>query len=175
MMLVVAGPVCAGLVFVSAGAQKLRHRTILRGVISNYRLLPDFAVAPLAAIQPPLELALGILLLTGLAQPYVSLGAGVLFLLFAAAMAINIKRGRAHIDCGCNQSFLRQPLRWSLVVRNLLLTAMLAPSLAVAGSVPFPVLAAGAGAGMAFFLLYTLANALAALPKPDVAGRPVAI
>ena len=28
------------------------------------------------------------------------------------------RRGRAHIDCGCGQSFLRQTLSWTLVARN---------------------------------------------------------
>jgi len=175
MILAVAGPVCAGLVFATAAAEKLRHRAVLRGVISNYRLLPDFAVAPVAALQAPVELVLGLMLLTGVAQPYAPLGAMTLLLLFAAAMAINIKRGRSHIDCGCGGVSLRQPLRWSLIVRNVLLTVLLLPSLAATDSVALPVLAAGAGAGIAFFLLYTVANALAALPRPEASGTPVAI
>jgi hypothetical protein len=175
MILAVAGPVCAGLVFAMAGAEKLRHRAILRGVISNYRLLPDFAVAPFAALQPPVELALGLSLLTGLAKPFAPLGAILLLGLFAAAMAINIRRGRAHIDCGCGGASLRQPLRWSLVARNLLLAAALLPSLAVTDVASLPILIAGAGAGVAFFVLYAVANALAALPRRDASGTPVAV
>jgi uncharacterized membrane protein YphA (DoxX/SURF4 family) len=175
MILAEAGMVCAGLVFASAGVQKLRHRTVLRGVISNYRLLPDFAVAPVAAVQPPVEMVLGFLLLAGLVRPWASLGAMLMLTLFAAAMAINIRRGRSHIDCGCGGPSLRQALRWSLVARNLLLAAALLPSLAVTDVLPLPVVAAGAGAGAVFFVLYAVANALAALPRRNASGTPVAV
>lgn len=160
----VSGLVCTGLVFVTAGAQKLRHRAILSGVIANYRLLPAALVAPAAAVLAPLEIVLGLLLLFGVARPFAPLAGLGLLGLFAAAMAINIVRGRREIDCGCNQSFLRQPLRWSLVGRNGLLMAALLPSLAVDGPIPAAALLAGAGAGAAFFLLYLLANVFAALP-----------
>ena len=52
------------------------------------------------------------------ASPGLALVAMALLALFAAAMAINIRRGRDHIDCGCGQSFLRQTLSWMLVARN---------------------------------------------------------
>ncbi len=171
MIAAVCGLVCTGLVFVVAGAQKLRHRAVLRGVIANYRLLPDMLVAPTAELLPPLEVALGLLLLTGVGRPFAPLGAMLLLAVFAAAMAINIRRGRSHIDCGCNQSFLRQPLRWSLVMRNALLMLALVPALAMTGAVPLAVLVAGACGGAAFFMLYVLANVLAALPG---AGETVA-
>ncbi len=49
-------------------------------------------------------------------------------ILFAAAMAINLRRGRASIDCGCFGSRLRQGISAWMVVRNLSL-ALLALSL----------------------------------------------
>jgi hypothetical protein len=46
-----------------------------------------------------------------------------LLLLFAAAMAINLRRGRSDIDCGCFVGLMRQRIDWVLVHRNLVLAA----------------------------------------------------
>jgi hypothetical protein len=104
-----------GLVFLSAAIGKMRNWIPLQGVIANYRLLPDILVAPVAYVLPPVEALLG---------------AALLLAVFAAAMGINLLRGRRHIDCGCFQSALRQSLSWILVARNgalvlLLVLAML--------------------------------------------------
>ena len=147
-----AGAVAVGMVFVLAGAAKLRHRELLAGVIANYRLLPAALVGPAALLLPPVELALG---------------AMALLLIFAAAMAINIRRGRSQIDCGCGRSQLRQPLSWLLVGRNVVLAALLLPRL-----LPSPAISpAGSGTdlvialagGLAIFLIVQLFNAIGAL------------
>jgi hypothetical protein len=166
-----AGRVCVGLVFVLAAAQKAQHWRIFSGVIANYRLLPRMLVIPAAALLPPLEMALGLLLLAGFARAWTGLAATLLLALFAAAMAVNLRRGRAHIDCGCGQSFLAQRLSWTLVGRNAALVALLLPSLAPVGPSTMPAALTGAGAGLAFFLLYLLLNALSALPRPDARGH----
>jgi hypothetical protein len=44
-----------------------------------------------------------------------------LLVLFAAAMAINLARGRSNIDCGCFIGAQKQRISWALVVRNLML------------------------------------------------------
>jgi len=167
----VAGRVCVGLVFLLAAAQKFGHWRILSGVISNYRLLPRMLVVPAATLLPPLELVLGLLLLVGVAQGWAALGTIGLLAVFAAAMGINRRRGRAHIDCGCGQSFLAQTLSWTLVARNAVLAVLLLPSLVPIGPLTMPAALTGAGAGLAFFLLYLLFNALSALPRPDARGH----
>ena len=86
-------------------------------------------------------------------------------------MAINLRRGRAHIDCGCGQSFLAQSLSWTLVARNAVLAALLLPSLAVAGPMILSATLTGVGAGFGFFLLYLLLNVFSALPRPEVRGH----
>ena len=157
-----AGAVCVGLVFVVAACSKLRHRRLLSGVIANYRLLPDVLVAPVAAVLPFAELAIGLALIAGEAIVAPAL-AIVLLLGFAAAMAINIKRGRRSIDCGCGQSHLRQTLNWGLVGRNLVLAAILSVRLA-AGSAPTPVqIAIALAAGLSIFVGTMLFNSLLAL------------
>lgn len=119
-----------GLVFLSAAIGKMRNWIPLQGVIANYRLLPDILVAPVAYVLPPVEALLGAALLLGMRSPAPEAVAAVLLAVFAAAMGINLLRGRRHIDCGCFQSALRQSLSWILVARNgalvlLLVLAML--------------------------------------------------
>jgi hypothetical protein len=93
-----------------------------------------------------------------------------LLVLFATAMAINIRRGRAHIDCGCGQAFLKQSLRWSLVARNGALALLLLPSLSTA-AMPTSLVLSGVAGGLAFFLLTLVLNTLSALPPVEVRGH----
>ena len=160
-----AGRVAIGLVFLLSAVQKLQHWRLLPGVIANYRLLPAWAIPPAAALLPPLELLLAIGLLSAQVQPWPELAAIALLLLFAGAMAVNIARGRMHIDCGCGHAFLAQHLSRPLVARNLVLAALLLPSLMPSGPVPMPALLSAVAAGLGFFLLYLLFNLLDALPR----------
>lgn len=160
----VAGRVCVGLVFLTAAAQKISHWRILPGVIANYRLLPDWAVTPAASLLPPVEMVVAALLLSAWFQPWPALAAMSLLVLFASAIAINLKRGRDSIDCGCGQSFLKQTLGWTLVWRNVGLALLLLPSLLVSGAWTMPVVLSGMAAGLGFFLLYLALNIFAALP-----------
>ena len=156
-----------GLVFAGAGIGKLRHRALLPGVVANYRLLPHALVAPAAALLPPMEMALGGLLIAGvLPRPAASM-AMALLLVFAWAMAMNLRRGRAHIDCGCGHAALRQPLAWPLVGRNVVLAGLLLPTLA---ALPLPAGAwpLGLVGGVVLYLLFQLFNAIVAL-----AGSPL--
>ncbi|MGE8132289.1 MauE/DoxX family redox-associated membrane protein [Novosphingobium subterraneum] len=162
-----AGAIGVGAVFVGAGIAKLRSRRIFPGVVANYRLLPEALVPVVAATLPFAEVAVGVALICGVRLAAVP--AGLLLLVFAAAMAINIGRGRSHIDCGCGRSELRQPLSRALVTRNLVLALLLVPAL-----LPQPQFASaqwliGLAAGTALYLLTLLANALAALAQGPLA------
>ena len=159
-----ASVVCA-LLFLVAGVDKLRHRALLPGVIANYRLLPEALVAPASALLPVVELVVAAGLLLGV-TPWAPVAAMALLLVFAAAMAINIRRGRHHIDCGCGHAALRQPLNWGQVVRNLLLAAMLTPALLAARTAPLSGadLAVAMAAGAVLYMLMMLFAALRGLP-----------
>jgi hypothetical protein len=160
-----AGRICVGLIFLSGAVQKAQAWRLLPGVIGNYRLLPGWMVLPAAGVLPPLELLLAICLLSTQGRPWPELAAIALLMLFAGAMAINIARGRVHIDCGCGQAFLAQHLSRPLTARNLVLAALLLPSLVPSASVPMPALLGAVAAGLGFFLLYLLFNLLEALPR----------
>jgi len=116
--LAVATRTLVALVFLAAALGKMRHWLAFQGVLANYRLLPERLIAPVAYLLPPAEAALALWLATGFATASASLAAASLLLLFAAAMGINLLRGRRSIDCGCFQSTLKQSLSWRLVVRN---------------------------------------------------------
>lgn len=168
-----AGSMAVGLVFVQAALAKLRHRELLTGVVANYRLLPAAMIGPVAMLLPPVELLLGIALLLG-GHWLAATGAMTLLLLFAAAMAINIGRGRSQIDCGCGRSQLRQPLSWLLVGRNLALSAVLLPRLlptpATTPAPTFADLTVAFAGGLAIFVIVQLFNAIGALAASPLAA-----
>lgn len=162
--ILMASRVLGALVFGTAVAGKLRHRAAFVGVVANYRLVPDPLAAPAAGLVIGLELLVTAALLSGVG---LAAGAGLavaLLLGFAGAMAINLRRGRREIDCGCFQSALRQQLSWALVARNLVLAALLLP-LAGGGALPETGLDLidGLGAGLALYLFYLILDQLVVL------------
>ena len=150
------------LVFLSAAIGKMRNWPIFQGVVANYRLLPQVLVGPVTYALPPAEAAIGAILPTGLFAPWAEGAAALLLGAFAVAIGINLLRGRRHIDCGCFQGTLKQPLRWTLVSRNVLLALLLA----AAGAAPPSgrpdgwTLVNGLLAGGALFVVLQSLNAL---------------
>jgi uncharacterized membrane protein YphA (DoxX/SURF4 family) len=165
-----------GFVFLSAAIGKFRHWLAFRGVVANYRLLPEWLVPTVAYVLPLVESAIGVLLLSGLRTRVADAAAIGLLLVFALAMAVNVLRGRAHIDCGCFQSALRQPLSWILVLRNAVLAALLGTAAVSVAGVAGPAdRFGGLLAGGALFVVlqrlnlrWSLASAGA---RPGGAGR----
>ena len=106
------------LVFAAAAVAKFQSFGAWPGVLQNFRLLPRALVVPVAWLLPPLELAVAIgLMVAGFRSP-AAIIAALLLMLFSAAVAINLRRGRTRIDCGCFSSDLRQALSPALLVRN---------------------------------------------------------
>ncbi len=151
-----------GIIFIAAAIDKMRHRDIFPGVVANYRLVDERLVGAVATLLPVVEFAIGIALIAGLSS-YGVIPAILLLTLFAAAMGVNIRRGRTHIDCGCGLSHLRQSLSWPLVGRNLVLALLLAPGIGATVPLPLSAKAVAVVAGLAIVLLYILFNALVAL------------
>jgi hypothetical protein len=124
------------LLLLSAAWHKLAARTQFTAALRGYRLLPESLVEPAAVLLPLFEVTLALAWLTGLARGVVAASTAGLLLLYAAAIAINLWRGRAGIDCGCGLGRARRGdgrLSWGLVARNALLaTAAAAAALPVA-------------------------------------------
>jgi hypothetical protein len=165
MEFVTAVRIAAALMFFTAAVAKMRSWGTFEGVVANYRLLPNALARGVAWVLPPAEFLLAIALLCG--APGSELAASALLSVFGIAMAINLLRGRTHIDCGCFDATLKQPLRWSLVVRNAVLVLLLiaaACSRETAGAFDFATLLLGVLGGAAFFIVVQCTNVLAALP-----------
>lgn len=159
-----------GLIFLFAGLSHWRHRALLPGVVANYRLLPYRLIGPAAMALPLVESATGLALLAGFG-PLPVLAAMLLLMLFAGAMAINILRGRGHIDCGCGHGALRHAIGWPLVARNLILAALLLPAIALPGPLAATDMASALAAGLAILLLSSLFQSLGALAASPVHRR----
>lgn len=87
-------------VWIVAGALKVGDLAASARAVNAYQLMPYEAAKVVGAVQPFLEIALGLLLLIGLA---VRLSAGisaVLLVVFIAGIVSAWARGLA-IDCGC--------------------------------------------------------------------------
>lgn len=115
---------CMALLFAVAAVHKLRAPAVFKASMQAYGLLPGILLAPAACTLITLELLAAIMVLVA-ATRVAGLGilAGLL-LLYAAAIGINLYRGRTDIDCGCNGPASRQPISGWLVLRNLLLAAL---------------------------------------------------
>jgi hypothetical protein len=124
----------AGILLV-AGASKLRHPVRHARLLDGYELLPGGSgiwLAPALGVSEVL-VATG-LLLPSLRALSASL-AFVILLLYSAAIAINLLRGRRDIDCGCGGLWGQQPLSAALLLRNAaLMLCTLPPWLTVAHS-----------------------------------------
>ena len=92
-------------------------------MVEQYDLLPRALVRPFARALPVVELAGALGLLLPATRPPAAALLILLLLVFAAAMAINLVRGRSEIDCGCFIGVQKQRIGWTLVVRNLALAA----------------------------------------------------
>jgi hypothetical protein len=161
------------LVFATTAIGKMRNWRTFEGVVANYRMLPEVLVRPFAYGLPLLELLVAVGLVT-LRAPYPECVTAALLGLFAAAMGVNILRGRQSIDCGCFSSTLKQTLRWSLVARNLVMIVLLAACAAAdGGQATGRMWVNGVLGGAALFIIFQALNALWAIPalrRPSARG-----
>jgi hypothetical protein len=124
--LTVAGSLAV--LFAASTAHKLAAFAEWPGVVRNYRVLPGALALPAAGMLLIAGALTAVALLWAPTRRIGACAAAVQLILFAAAMAINLRRGRASIDCGCFGARLRQGIAAWMVVRNLSL-ALLALSL----------------------------------------------
>lgn len=129
-----AGIAAITTLFLAAAAHKLAQMARFRAVVANYRLLPPSLSGPVAMAVPLLELgAAG----AAFAVPFTHEAkllapAAAMLLLYALAIAINLVRGRAHIDCGCTAFRAGEvTVGWSMVTRNLGMAAVILPLAAI--------------------------------------------
>lgn len=149
----------------AAAVHKLRYVAAFRQAVEDYRLLPAALVRPAVLLAPLAEAAAGIAALLG--RPIGLVAIAGLLLLYAIAIAINLRRGRSSIDCGCfGFGKTGQPINPLMVARNALLAAVaLSIALADIAARPFSWLdwLSIACATSAIILLYAIMEA--AMPQ----------
>lgn len=152
------------IVLLVGAAQKLADRDAFALALEQYRLLPERLLAPVAWGLPLLEAAAGAALLPAAGRAVGSLLALLLLAVVTAAVAINLRRGRAHIDCGCGGPEGGQHLSWLLVARNavLALLALAATAPLAARELVWLDALTVATAALGLYGLYAAANQLLA-------------
>lgn len=139
------------LLFARAAWHKIAEFAEFTGFVADYKLVPEQLVKLVSVAVVGAEVLAVLLQLVPGGQAYgLVLGIAILSL-YAAAMSINILRGRTSIECGCGGAV--QPLSWSLVWRNTVLMTM---SLTAVATAPYSLDAGGAVAALACgFTLWT--------------------
>ena len=112
------------LLFASAAFHKLRSLGRFAEVFRAYRLLPQGATG-LAWLVPVLELTVAAGLLVRASRGGACAAGAALLLAYAAAIAVNLQRGRRDLECGCGGADERRPIAAWMVWRNLLLASVL--------------------------------------------------
>lgn len=150
-------------IFAQAAWHALRDVGAHAGSVAGYRLLPHWAVMAAAWALPLLSVAAALLLVVPVAAHAGAVLGLALMGVFTAAMAVNVQRGRVHIDCGCGGA-QGQRISGAVVVRNLLLLALLgvAVRFPAVGVLDGVALVGVAGGGLALAALYFAGSQLLA-------------
>jgi hypothetical protein len=110
------------LLFAFGALHKLRDWDRFRAAVAGYRLAPATWSQTLALMVIIAELGVVVGLVVSRTAALVL--AAMLLLAYAAAMAINIAKGRKRIDCGCLGFGHQERIEWSMVRRNLFIAAI---------------------------------------------------
>ena len=146
------------LLFASAALPKLRDPRHFGEVLRAYRVLPEHAVR-LASLVPFAELAVAAGLLVPGVRFGAALGGTAMLLVYAAAIAVNLARGRRDLACGCGGPDDARPIAAWMVGRNLLLALLLAVTVlpwSARALLPTDLMTVGGGAAVATLLYVCL-------------------
>ncbi len=164
-----------GLLLLAASRHKLGDFARFRAAVANYRIVPEWGIAPVAATLAAAEGLTGIWLLAPGAGPVPALAAAALLSVYSAAVAINLVRGRRAIDCGCTGPGVRRPLSEGLLLRNavlILLAASCAFPQAARPLVWIDAVTVAAGVGVLLLLHAAVDASLANAPRlRELRGR----
>jgi hypothetical protein len=120
---------CTAVLFVSAAIHKFRDLHRFDEIFAAYGLVPLRTQLRLSRTVPSLEALVAAGLLFE-ASRSVAVYVGVaLLLVYAAAIAYNLSRGRRDLACGCGGPDDRRPIAGWMVWRNVLIAGLAALSL----------------------------------------------
>jgi hypothetical protein len=150
------------LLFASAALHKLLDLGYFTEAFRAYAVLPA-ALAGVAPLLPILELTVGAGLLVGASRTGAAAAGAALLVAYAAAIGINLARGRRDLSCGCGGVNDRRPIAAWMVWRNLILAGLLALTLLPWTRRPLgaaDALTIGAGTAVAALLYISLESLL---------------
>ncbi len=133
IVLIASGVLIA--VFVRALWHKLGDYPVFKALFADYEIVPRNLVAPVALILVLAEIALVVGLVIPATRQASAIAAIVLLAVYGLAIAVNLRRGRYTIECGCGGS--GQGLSWFLVARNAILAGVAV--MALASPAPRPI------------------------------------
>ena len=172
----VIGALLAGsfaLLFAGAALHKLLDPARFGEVFSAYAVVPR-ALAWLAPAVPLLELTVAAALLVRGSRAGAAAAGAALLMTYAAAIAINLARGRHDLTCGCGGPNDRRPIAAWMVWRNLGLALLLGVSVLPWSSRPLEgadALTIGMGTAV-IGLLYMSFELLLGRLQPSIARLP---
>lgn len=111
-----------GIVLLVAGVAKMATRKQFTVIVEGYQVVGPAVARGISRLLPEAEVVLAFLLLLGLAVGFAGTAAALLFLVFTAAIIVNLRRGRTDIQCGCFGASPHTTLSWSHAVLNTFLT-----------------------------------------------------
>jgi len=114
-----AAQVVAGAILMGSGLSKLRHLDAFSGQVRAFDVLPRRLSSVVGRALPAVEVIVGTGLLV--APRLASIPASGLFTIFAAAVGLNLVRGRTELVCGCFGPEGRHRISRSHMIGNLLL------------------------------------------------------
>jgi hypothetical protein len=116
---------CTTLLFAGAAIHKFRDLRRFDEIFAAYGLLPWAARLRLSRAVPLLEALVAVGLLLEVTRTTAACVGIVLLLAYAAAITVNLVRGRRELACGCGGPDDRRPIAPWMVWRNILVAAML--------------------------------------------------
>jgi Methylamine utilisation protein MauE len=117
--------ICFAVLFASAAVHKWRNLRSFEEAFAAYALLPQIPRLHLIWLIPLCETAVALGLLADATRAAAAIAGAVLLLGYAAAIALNLQRGRRDIDCGCGGPDQRRTIAGWMAWRNLALALSL--------------------------------------------------
>jgi Methylamine utilisation protein MauE len=112
---------CVALLFASAAVHKLRDLRRFDEIFAAYGLLPINAGVRISWIVPILEMTVAAGLAVKVSRPYAGALGIVMLSGYAAAIAVNLRRGHRDLACGCGGPDEQRTIAAWMVWRNVLL------------------------------------------------------
>lgn len=150
--------VAVGAVLVGAGLAKLRNPRQFGSQIATYSIVPSSGSRFLGFTLPPYEVFVGLAMIA--LVPIAALLSAVAFACFAGAIAVNLRRGRSDLICGCFGARGVRRISWSHVMLNVIASAVSITVILIQPPIGFAVvLLAGTmlTAGIVVYLIRTIA------------------